>query len=113
MLASRSTSVGGKSTNSSKLGNSVVSNKAKKDSFFIYAYKRLISLFSAIWGKTRKTMWIVSTGRNILTLGFILLILPFTFAYISEFQKEAAKIMGGNLLFIQLTTGLFDGMMNQ
>lgn len=35
--------------------------------------------------------------------GFILLILPFTFAYISEFQKEAAKIMGGNLFLMQQT----------
>lgn len=108
MLASRSTSVG-KSTNSSKLGGSLASSKIKKDSFFVYAYKRLISLFSAIWGKTRKTMWILSTGNSSNNIGFILLILPFTFAYISEFQKEAAKIMGGNLLFIQLIkAGLFD-----
>lgn len=108
MLASRSTSVG-KSTNSSKLGGSLASTKPKKDNFFVYAYKRLISLFSAIWGKTRKTMWIFSTGIFIVNAGFILLILPFTFAYISEFQKEAAKIMGGNLLFIQrMMAGLCD-----
>ena len=33
--------------------------------------------------------------------GFILLILPFSFAYIMELQKQTAKIMGGKSTFIQ------------
>ena len=36
-----------------------------------------------------------------LYLGFILLILPFSFAYLMELQKEAAKIMGGKCLIMQ------------
>lgn len=83
MLASRSTV--GKPTATRTTTNSVANKK--KDSFLIYCYKRLIAMFTAIWGKTRKTLWILSTGINTFILGFILLILPFTFAYISEFQK--------------------------
>lgn len=96
MLASSSKNFG-KSTATSKLSTSLTASKVQKDSFIIFCYKKLVALFSSVWGKTRKTLWIFSTGILFkFTLGFILLILPFTFAYISEFQKEAAKIMGGN-----------------
>lgn len=33
-----------------------------------------------------------------LMIGFILLILPFSFAYLMEYQKQAAKIMGGKII---------------
>lgn len=64
MLSSRSTTVG-KSSTSSKLSSSSLASK-KKDSFLLYCYKRLIAMFSAIWGKTRKTLWILSTGTHMI-----------------------------------------------
>lgn len=65
MLASKNNT--GKSTvTSSKLSTSSAVAKPKKDNFFIYCYKRMIAMFASIWGKTRKGLWIVSTGTNLM-----------------------------------------------
>lgn len=63
MLASKS-GMGKSTVTSSKLSGSGLAPKAQKDSFFVFCYKKMIALFSSIWGKTRKTLWIASTGTH-------------------------------------------------
>lgn len=54
----------GKSTiSSSKLSNTGVSAiKPKKENFLFYWYRKMMAMFSTLWGKARKTLWITSTG---------------------------------------------------
>lgn len=61
MLASKN-SVGKSTVSSSKLSTGSVATKTQKDSFFVFCYKKMMALFSSLWGKTRKTLWIASTG---------------------------------------------------
>lgn len=101
MLASRVNNSTGKTTITSKISNSSSSIGGKpKKNFFAYSFGLIWSRLCWIWGKGRNFLWVFSTGNNLIYIGFILLILPFTFAYISEFQKEAAKITGGISILI-------------
>lgn len=78
--------------------------RSNKDSFFVYLYKRVWAWTLAFWGKARKSLWVLSTGNYLSYLGFILLILPFSFAYIMELQKETMRIMQGNCYLTQPKT---------
>lgn len=59
------------------------STSVKKDGFFMYAYKRMMEFLTNFWNRTRRFLWISSTGKDNCYSGFILLVLPFAFAYIS------------------------------
>ena len=72
----RSTAVSLKSSSSSVSG--------KKDNFFTFLYKRIYALLMKLWGKTRSMLWISSTGKINIDVGFILLIVPFSFLYLTE-----------------------------
>lgn len=102
MLASRTNNTSGKASSiASKITSSTnaVGTKPKKN-FFAYSLSIIWQRLCWAWSKGRSFLWVFSTGTFQVYIGFILLILPFTFAYISEFQKEAAKIMGGNYFLI-------------
>ena len=62
MLASkkiaRSTASSLKST-----GSSVAKGK---DSFIGYLYKRIMTIWKSMWGKTKSMMWVVSTGTYLI-----------------------------------------------
>jgi hypothetical protein len=90
MLASRSTTIG-KSTNSSKLGSSSVAGKHKKDSFLVYCYKKFMTMCTAIWGRTRKTLWILSTGTYILMQGSFCSSSPSPLPTSANSKKKPAK----------------------
>lgn len=103
MLASRANNSTGKTTIASKISNSSSSIGSKpKKNFFAYSWSMIWSRLCWVWGKGRNFLWVFSTGNSFVHIGFILLILPFTFAYISEFQKEAARINGGISILIQV-----------
>lgn len=82
MLASRN-NVNKSSVSSTKITASTSSVRQGKESFFTWFYKKCTALFGYLWGKGKSMMWIISTGILSLNLGFILLILPFSFAYLS------------------------------
>ena len=88
------------STSSSARGSQV----GKKENFLQYFWRRMLSFMSVLWARSRRFMWITSTGTFPHYAGCILLVLPFTFAYISEFQKEAAKIMACKSILTQPKT---------
>ncbi len=65
----------------------------KKDNFIVYSFKQIWSLLTAFWTRFRKFMWIGSTGNSLLTLGFIILVVPFVFSYMQEMQNEMIRMM--------------------
>ena len=94
MLGSKSFKNQGRSTGVS-LKSSSSSVSGKKDNFFTFLYKRIYALLMKLWGKTRSMLWIGSTGRIKINVGFILLIIPFSFLYLTEMEKHSMKMMEG------------------
>ena len=84
--ATRSTRLSSTSkTNTSSLSKS---SSDQKQGFIGFVFRKLFAWASLFWGKLRSGLWIGSTGNYLfILLGFILLVLPFTFAYLMEFQK--------------------------
>ena len=79
--------------NNSKMTTSTLSksNKStikKKDNFLIHSSKLIWSFVMGFWMRLRKFAWIGSTG-NLYTniLGFIIMVVPFVFAYMQEMQN--------------------------
>ena len=83
----RSTGVSLKSSSSSVSG--------KKDNFITFLYKRIYALLMKLWGKTKSMLWIGSTGTIFINAGFILLVIPFSFLYLTEMEKNSMKMMEG------------------
>ena len=53
------------------LKSTFISSKAssvamKKDGFFVYTYKRMWQLLCSLWNRTRRFLWISSTGTCLL-----------------------------------------------
>jgi len=60
-----------------------------------------MGIYIGIVGENSKKFMDIFNRYFFENLGFILLILPFSFAYLMELQKEAAKVMGGTCFVMQ------------
>jgi len=67
--------------NKSTVNKSAIKPIKRKDNFIVYSCKQVWSLLAGFWARLRKFMWIGSTGTFISYSGFIILIVPFVFAY--------------------------------
>lgn len=79
--------------NNSKITTSTLSKSnrstiKKKDNFFIHSSKLIWSFIMGFWMRLRKFAWIGSTGKfQTILLGFIIMVVPFVFAYMQEMQN--------------------------
>jgi hypothetical protein len=78
-------------TSTSKPGNFASGIKSgKKVGFLPFCQSLLVNVFSQMWLKLKKGMWIFTTGS-------IVLVLPFILAYVNELNKNALILESQNL----------------